>query len=241
MVDWRSHFAGEALSAHDSWLMARSGPGRLVVEGRRLRGAVLAGAALQGVRLVGCDLTGVDLVEANLSEAELEDCGLTGANLRGVCLSDAMVTRCDVADADLIGADLRGIRVRGGRWRQATLTEADVRKAEFGKVEMPRVGLEQTRLYRAGFLDCLLSGACLAGADATHTTFARCDLRNVDVDELVLDDTFLNACGFAGTTGRPFVLGDYYVVEPDLSPAFDGTGRADPEVIGAQWGGPEAG
>ncbi|HTM19042.1 MAG TPA: pentapeptide repeat-containing protein, partial [Kofleriaceae bacterium] len=206
MSEWRRWITADALKAQWRWHESgRQGPGRLVLEGKDLRGLERI-AHLRGVRLVRCDLTGARL-PALLEDIELVGCVLDRADLGGAALDRARIDDCRFAGAHLDLAKFRdaqvrlgsfaGSRMENGSWRGASVTGVD-----FAEAQMPGIELDE-----AVFRDCDFQRARIVRnrpvfedkGTAYGTRFEGCDFRGADVDGLRMRGTVFDGCRLAGT------------------------------------------
>ena len=240
-VEWRKWLTAEALNRQWGWHEAgKQGPGRLVLEGKDLRG--LSVAHLRGVRLVRCDLTGARMPRL------LEDIELVGCTLDGAQLGSAALERAKIDDCRFVKADLSLVNMSDAQIRIADFTDAEFENSTWSRATVKNGRFSRARLVGAQLDDAAFSGCDFRAAKLTRnrpvfdelgtayaTRFEDCDLRDADVDGLRIRGTKLVRCAFAGVHGKPAIEGPYTVTDPDLSTDRDGS-AAPADQIYALWG-----
>lgn len=234
MSDWDEDLSPAVLRAHERWDAAgRRGAGRLVLEGRNMRGATGAGLGLMAARLRRCDLSRARLRNCDLGEAELDGCVFDHAALRGCGLERAHVTGCRFVKADLSLMDLSGARLSGGDFSDAKAPRTLWQGAHVEGVTFRRACLHDCVFDEGEFLRCDLREADLRWTkeppigNAYGARFVECDFRGADLSDLKLKGTVFERCGFHGTAGRPLFEGPCQFIAADLSPGYDGSDVRD--------------
>ncbi len=241
--EWRRWLTAELLDAQWKWHQrGRVGARPIQLEGKDLRG--LRVAHLRGVKLVACDLSGSQLPRL-LEDIELVGCRFDGAQIGGASFDRARIDDCRFTGANLVLARFAGATIRLGSLEGVELENSTWAGAQVRGVTCRGARLVGATLDDGTFTECDLRGALLEQnlpvfadkGSARRTRFVRCDLRGASVKGLRLDGTVFEQCGLANTTGTPIVDGPYTVIDPDLSPDFDGGDLRPPDDIYRLWGG----
>lgn len=56
-----------------------------------------------------------------------------------------------------------------------------------------------------------------------ETIFEKCNFSETNFNDFKVKNTIFYKCGFYNFSGTPTIDGNYEIIEPDLSPGFDGS------------------
>lgn len=151
---------------------------------------------LAGIELPGAILDSVTLAEVNLEQAMFTGASMRHANLAGANLAGARLERSDLRGTNLAGANLDGAALRGARLNgadlrgakvQSTLEFADFHSAFFdANTKWPATGAPH--------------GALGPGGRAEQLSFEGVKAAGWNLDGIVLDNSKLVDCDFAGAS-----------------------------------------
>ncbi len=163
---------------------------RADLTGANLRDAFLEGANLEGASLLKADLEGAVLKGANLQDADLSHANLEGADLETAKLSGARLASAQLGQANLGGAELHGANLSSADLREACLSRAGLAQSDLRHACLEKCLLEEADLTRADLRDASLrdalpdgaslTGARLAGLEATPDVFAAVEAEWLD-------------------------------------------------------------
>jgi uncharacterized protein YjbI with pentapeptide repeats len=240
----RGELNARAVHLHKQWLdRGRTGDGRLDIAHLDQSKRKIGFADLSHGRLDHVDFTGSNLAFARFDRAELTDVIGIQANFADCSFAGARLVRCDFLGANLALVRLEEAVVGGGRWDRCQLDRALIRRAKLDGVSLRGAELGNAALDGAVFTDCDLRDVSFALrakdllGTTTHARFERCDLRNTQwADRLLEHATFLD-CKMHGISGAPGRTVGIRIERPDLSPNGDGrTIGRDADVL-ALWRG----
>ncbi|MBA3454284.1 MAG: pentapeptide repeat-containing protein [Deltaproteobacteria bacterium] len=212
----RGRIDGATVAAHRAWLArGRSGPGRLEVVT-----SDAAGVKLDREWLIAARLVGVNLMQASLHGALLDDSELVDVDLRATVLVQsvwlgAKLHGCWLDVADLRGAWLKGIEATNCSFTEVQFTESSCDDARFVGTDFRSSRFTRASLRGAVFDDCDLGGVDLEGCDLEGASFVRCRFRDM--------------------VGRPASIARVTLIDPDISPAGDGSDIATQDELLAYW------
>ncbi len=241
---WTDWLDKEVLRAHNAWLRAdRSGPGRLVREGRDLSDAMISGVRMTAARFEECDLSRAYVELSEAEDIELIRCVLAEANLTGVNACGATIEGTNFVGIQAAHLELDNANIDGADFTDADMARCDIIGAIVRNTSFRNANLTEASLSRTRFIDCDFREADLTwfgepprAGDATQTRFVRCDLRGAYVKGRRLNGTVFESCGFAGTSGAPLIEGPYSVSAPDFSVDFDGSDIRSSQEVFSLWG-----
>jgi formylglycine-generating enzyme required for sulfatase activity len=159
------------------------GPGRLVLEGKDLRGARMRGAWLSASRFVACDFRGAVVSYSYFNDTDFIDCNFEGASFTNMNFERVWLERARFVRAELVLLHLKGSRIEA---------------CTFDDASMIRANLEGAVARNTSFRRANLAGAWFGGAH-----FIACSFEGANIDELKLDDTLFEDGGLDGTVGTP--------------------------------------
>ena len=117
------------------------------------------------------------------------------------------------------------------------LDRAELRRADCREAVLADATLTNTKL-----IECDLRGCDLRRVDhvldlgtAYDAQFVGCDLRGAKLDGRRLRGTKLIRCRFNGVVGKPVIEGPIEIVDPDMSPAGDGSEIIAGTELERQW------
>lgn len=238
----RGRLNRKALAAHEQWVKrGQRGAGRLELVGVEAARAEVGAAELTGARLERVDFTEIQLGYAFLDDAELRDAVLAGANLTSASLRGARITGGSFAgaamalakldDAELDGVDVTGADLDRSVWRGASVTRVDFTGARFGNAALDEATFVGTRFTDADFSPTTPKPR----ATTRGARFEGCDLRNTRWEGRDLAGASFVRCKLDGIAGQPASVEGVTIVEPDLSPAGDGSELATAEDVLELW------
>jgi uncharacterized protein YjbI with pentapeptide repeats len=172
--------------------------------------------------MVRCKAHRSNFLGAHLDEGRFEDCDFTGAKLSNAHLSQSVIV--------------------GGTFAQIIAERVALDGAEFRCVDLHEASLVESTMTKARFIECDLRACDLRRIEqaldlgsAYGTEFVGCDLRAAKLDGRRLRDTKLVRCRFYGVKGVPDIEGPIEIVDPDMSPAGDGTQIISGGELESRW------
>ncbi len=243
---WASYFDEAHERAHLHWLdRHRTGPGRMVVEGKNLRDAEID-MVLDASSFVDCDISnavasGVGFEEAQLIRCQFVDCELVRGRFRG-----ANIDGCSFSRSDLRLAAFESAHIQHSRFDNSQLEGLKIREAILENVGFPSVSAVDSKWDGCQVTRCIFRNADLSRSDdgrrldlnagtAINAHFKNCDFRNANLDGLRLKGTTFENCAFHGVQGTPDIRENVRFINCDLSNAYDGSQIVTQEELIRPW------
>ncbi|GAB4114760.1 MAG: hypothetical protein OHK0013_49430 [Sandaracinaceae bacterium] len=209
---WKAWVTPEKVKAHWAWYeRGKQGEGRLVVEGRDLRGIERI-RALDGARFVRCDLSHAQLPSSLLDEIELVECNLDDSTFSWSSMQRAQFDHSTFRRANFAFAKLNGAFVEGGSFAQMNAEKSTWYSVQARGADFRGARLSMARLNDAIFEDCDFRDAQLVRSDpeadggtAWSARFINCDFTGADVTGWLLRATRFEGCKLAGSRGKPSI------------------------------------
>ncbi|MEE8106473.1 MAG: DUF2169 domain-containing protein [Planctomycetota bacterium] len=156
---------------------------RANLDGARLASAAISGASAAGISLQGADITNLraigatDLTDANLRESNGPDSVWSGVTFVGADLSygtftGAVFNGSDLTAATLEAVDLAGTRFHRTRLERTNFTASNLYEASFERADLTDAVLTRANAYSCEFLNAVMDGAKLDGANLRGTKLA---------------------------------------------------------------------
>ena len=222
------------LRNHQAWIRGDQSGRRLEYSGKTLSGDTSTGANLVAATFTNCCFDNMTFRGCDFTGAYFTDCTFAGCAFHTSYLQDTSFLRTDLAGVSFRGCPMPGCRFVQSALDRADLSDATLTKSTFHECTLKAADLRDAQLRRSTFSACSLRESSLVAATAERAGFLDVDLRGARVDEMLLSGTRFVRCGLAGLGGKPR-LREVFLVEPDYSPAFDGSHIVSAEAVLRDW------
>ena len=229
-------------SRHREWVeRGFKGEGRIELIDENLANAGRAdkvgiiGAELGKIRLIRCNLKNSSFDHSGFSEGELDGCNWNDSEIYGCNFDKAIIKNCNFSNVEFTRTHFIRTKVQGGDWSNShlelpTWTEARVKDVNFRASRFPKA-----RMYSARFINCDFRDTDLSFAEPFEAYFEQCDFRGANFKNMKLKNTTFKQCAFYGCYDTPEFIGSFVLVQPDLSPDFDGSKLVEQNEIIELW------
>lgn len=192
---------GPALVAHREWLdRARSGSGRLEINGLVAQLYRLVGSNLTAAGLGNVDFRFADLRRSDWSEAHIDSCWLDESRVQGSSFERSTISLSGFGGAQAGGCRFVEATLDGTDFSEADLRDSDWSRAVANDCEFTDANLDNARMFGARFIDCVFFGASVRGS-LSGATFEKCDFRSVDFTGMHLAQMTFIDCRFEDAIG----------------------------------------
>ena len=231
-------FSSGRRTAHRDWVeRGFMGEGRIVVEDENLSGIgeSMGGYELSRVKLVGCNLENSDIDSSKFKEAEIISCNWNNSDLYGNYYDRATIKNCNLVNTKFTFCKFVKAQIEGGNWSNCDFIRPYFTGAKIDGVNFESSIITEALLHKSRIRNCSFKNAYLNYSSASFAVWENCDFRGVNFDNVQLRKVIFKNCGFYDSYGNPDALDSVQIIEPDLSPDFDGSEIVEQQTVIDTW------
>jgi uncharacterized protein YjbI with pentapeptide repeats len=200
----------DSISAHQSWLLTKSGEGRLHLENQAVQNQRLHGSQFSSSQWLNIDLIGNSLSSARFDGGDLKNVRVTTSTLESTHFPRAKLTSCTFTDSllnllDVVGASIEECEFSNCELFYSNFTSAKVVRSNFKKCDFHDSTLNQSHFVACSFAGNYMGATpkCPDLATTVNARFEDCDFRGTGWRGRDLSGATFIRCKFAGSRGVP--------------------------------------